>query len=185
MATGVRTGFSTCARSLPGGWFRIRGGGGSGASARCGLTSRVGRGAGRCWWTLALFWSGRRWSVGLGCGLRGVAGRRASRPGCSALRHEGGGGGVGDGGGAPCWALLLPGLGWLGLEFVDDVLGGSGSCCRRGAGLRFCCKLRLWCADRVSVSAWRRSWVSAGLQARASLGRGPLRRRGFLRSGLV
>ena len=26
-------------------------------------------GRGRCWWTLAPFWSGRGWSVGLGCGL--------------------------------------------------------------------------------------------------------------------
>ena len=26
-------------------------------------------GQGRCWWTLALIWSGQGWSVGLGCGL--------------------------------------------------------------------------------------------------------------------
>ena len=26
-------------------------------------------------------------------------------------------------GGAPCWALLPPGLGWLGLDVIEDVLG--------------------------------------------------------------
>ena len=36
----------THARSLPRGWVATRGGGGSGAFAVCGLTSRVGRGAG-------------------------------------------------------------------------------------------------------------------------------------------
>ena len=68
------------------------------------------RGWGRCWWTVALFWPCRGWSVGLRWGLCGVAGRGASRLSCSALRHEGGGGGGGDGGGGLCWALLLPGL---------------------------------------------------------------------------
>ena len=64
-----------------------------------------------------------------------MAGRGASRFDCGALRHEGGGSGVGDGGGAPCWVLLPPGLGWLGLNVIEDVLGGSGLRCRRGARL--------------------------------------------------
>ena len=54
-------------------------------------------------------------------------------------------------GGALCWALLLPGLGWLGPDVVEDVLGGPGSRCCRGAalglGLGFGCGLRLWCGD--------------------------------------
>ena len=80
-----------------------------------------------------------------------MAGRGASRFGRGALCHEGGGGGVGDGGGAPCWALLPPGLGWLGLNVIDDVLRGLGSRCRRGAGLGlglwFGCGLRPRRAD--------------------------------------
>ena len=59
----------TRAGSPPRGLIGIRGGGGSGASAGCELTSRVGRGRGRCSWTLVQFWSGWGWSVGLGCGL--------------------------------------------------------------------------------------------------------------------
>ena len=57
----------------------------------------------------------RPWVV-LGCG--------ASRSGRGAFRHEGGGGSVGDGGGAQCWALLLQGLWWQGLEVVEDIRGG-------------------------------------------------------------
>ena len=91
-------------------------------------------GRGGCWWTLALFWLGRERSVRLGCGLWEVVGRGASRFGRGALRHEGGGGGVGDGGGAPRWALLPSGLGRLGPDVVEDILGGPGSRCRRGAG---------------------------------------------------
>ena len=53
--------------------------------------------------------------------------------------------------GGTCWVLLLPGLGWLGPEVVEDVLGGSGWRCCRGVGLRlglgFGSGLRLWCAD--------------------------------------
>ena len=82
-------------------------------------------GRGRCWWTLER-------SVGLGCGLWEVVGRGASRFGRGALRHEGGGGGVGDGGWAPRWALLPSGLGRLGPDVVEDILGGPGSSCRRG-----------------------------------------------------
>ena len=63
-----------------------------------------------------------------------MAGRGASCFGRGALRHEGGVGGVGDGGGAPCWALLPPGLGRLGPNVIEDVPGGSASRCCRGAG---------------------------------------------------
>ena len=80
-----------------------------------------------------------------------MAGRGASCFGRGALRYEGGGGGVGDGGGAPCWALLPPGLGRLGPNVIEDVLGGPGSRCRRGAGLGLGfglgCGLRSWRAD--------------------------------------
>ena len=141
----------TRARSPPRGLVGIRVGGGSGASAGCGLTSRVGRGA----WTLLvdpgafLVWSG----VLCGPGVRALKGGRGT------LCHESGGGGIGDGGGAPCWALLLPGLGWLGPEVVEDVLGGSSSRCGRGAGLGlglgFGCRLRPWCADGFQ-------WLLAG-----------------------
>ena len=37
-------------------------------------------------------------------------------------------------GGAPCCALLPPSLGRLGPNVIEDVLGGPGSRCRRGAG---------------------------------------------------
>ena len=71
--------------------------------------------------------------------------------GRGALRYEGGGGGVGDGGGALCWALLPPGLGRLGPNVIEDVLGGPGSRCRRGAGFGLGfglgCGLRSWRAD--------------------------------------
>ena len=53
-----------------------------------------------------------------------MAGRGASCFGRGALRHEGGGVGVGDGGGAPSWALLPSGLGRLGPNVIEDVLGG-------------------------------------------------------------
>ena len=38
-------------------------------------------------------------------------------------------------GGAPCWDLLPPRLGWPGLEVVEDVLGGLSLRCCRGAAL--------------------------------------------------
>ena len=104
-------------------------------------------GRGRCWWTLALFRLGREQSVGLGCGLWEVVGRGASRFGRGALRHEGGGGGVGDGGGAPRWALLASGLGRLGPHVVEDILGGPGSRCCRGAGF----PAWVWAWLRVAV----------------------------------
>ena len=54
-------------------------------------------------------------------------------------------------GGAPRWALLPSGLGRLGLDVIEDVLGGPGSRCRRGAGLGLWfglgCGLRSWRAD--------------------------------------
>ena len=100
-----------------------------------------------------------------------MAGRGASRFRRGALRHESGCGGVGDGGGAPCWALLPPGLGWLGLNVIEDVLGGSGSRCRRGAGLGlglgFGCGLRLRRADGF------RRLLGGGLGFRPGCGRGP------------
>ena len=73
-------------------------------------------------------------------------------------------------GGVPCWALLLPGLGWLGPEIVEDVLGGSGSRCRRGAGLGlglvFACGLRPWFTNGFG-------WLlGGGLGLRPGCGRG-------------
>ena len=62
--------------------------------------------------------------MGSGCGLCEVAGRGASCFGRGALRHEGGGGRVCDGGGALCWVLLPPGPGRLGPIVVEDVPGG-------------------------------------------------------------
>ena len=74
------------------------------------------------------------------------------------------------GGGVPCWALLLPGLGWQGPEVVEDVLGGSGSRCRCAAGLRLGLGLggglRSWCFDRFG-------WLlGGGLGFRPGCGRG-------------
>ena len=47
--------------------------------------------------------------------------------------------------------LLLPGLGWLGPDVVEEVLGGSWSRCRccagLGLGLGLGCGLGPWCAD--------------------------------------
>ena len=141
----------TRARSHPQGSVGIRARSGSGASAGCGLTLRVGRGAGTLLVDPGTVWSGRGLSVGLECGLQGVPGRGASCLDRGALRHEGSGGGVGDGGGVPCWALLLPDLGWLGPEAVEDVLGGWSWRCRCGAGLGlelgFGCGLSLACAN--------------------------------------
>ena len=98
-----------------------------------------------------------------------MAGRGASRFSRGALRHEGGGGCVADCGGAPCWALLPPGLGWLGLNVIEDVLGGSGSRCRRGAGLGlglgFGCGLRPRRADGFEQLR------GGGLEFRPSCGR--------------
>ena len=78
-----------------------------------------------------------------------MAGRGASCFGRAALRHEGGGGGVGDGGGAPFWVLLPLGLRRLGPNVIEDFLGGSGSRCRRGARLG----LSVWAWLRVAVVA--------------------------------
>ena len=80
-----------------------------------------------------------------------MAGRGASCFGRGALRYEGGGSGVGDGVGAPCWALLPPGLGRPGPNVIEDVLGGLGWRCRCGAGFGLGfglgCGLRSWRAD--------------------------------------
>ena len=130
-------------------------------------------GRGRCWRTLASFWPGWGRSVGMGCGLGEVAGRGASCFGRGALRHEGGGGGVGDRGGAPRWALLPSSLGRLGPNVIEDVLGGSGSRCRRGAGFGLGfglgCGLRSWRADGFG-------WLfGGGLGFRLGRGCGPRR----------
>ena len=89
--------------------------------------------------------------MGLGSRLSGVVGRGASRLGPGTLPHERAGGGVRDAGGAPCWELLLPGLGWLGPEVVEEVLGGWGLRCRCGARLGLPFGLgsgpRPWCVD--------------------------------------
>ena len=120
---------------------------------------------------MALIWSGQGWFVGLGCGFWEVAGQGASCFDRGALRHEGGGGGVGDGGRAPCWVLLPPGLGRLGPNVIEDVLGGSGLRCRRGAGLGLAfelgCRMQSWRADGFR-------WLSgSGLGFRLGCGCGP------------
>ena len=102
-----------------------------------------------------------------------MAGRGASCSGRGALRHEGGGGGVGDGGGAPRWALLPAGLGRLGPNVIEDVLGGPGLRCRRGDGfglrLGLGCGLRSWRADGFG-------WLfGGGLGFRLGRGFGPRR----------
>ena len=48
--------------------------------------------------------------MGPGYRFWAVLGLNASRLGLGAFRHKGGGGGVADGGEAPCWALLLLGF---------------------------------------------------------------------------
>ena len=89
-------------------------------------------------------------------------------------------------GGAMCWALLPPGLGWLGLNLIKDVLGGSGLRCRRSAelwlGLGFGCGLR---SRRANWFGWL---LGGGLGFRPGCGRGPrrgvgLRGGGFARGG--
>ena len=87
--------------------------------------------------------------MGLGCGLSEVAERGASCFGRGALRNEGGGGGVGDGGGAPCWALLPPGLGRLRPNVIEDVFGESGSRCRAWAWAWVWLRVHELPADRV------------------------------------
>ena len=77
-----------------------------------------------------------------------VLGVSASRFGHGAVRHEGGGGSVSDGGGASCRALLLPGICWQGLEVVKDVRGGLALrfrlCAGLGLGLGFGSPLGPW-----------------------------------------
>ena len=103
-----------------------------------------------------------------------MAGQGASCFGRGALRYKGGGGGVGDGGGAPCWALLPPGLGRLGPNVIEDVLGGPGLRFRRGSGFGLWfglgCGLRLWRADGF--------WLLFGGGLGFRLGRGCGPRRG-------
>ena len=76
-------------------------------------------------------------------------------------------------GGAPCWAPLPPGLGRLGPNVIEDVLGGPGSRCRRGAGFGIGfglgCGLRSWRADGFG-------WLfGGGLGSRLGRGCGPRR----------
>ena len=102
-----------------------------------------------------------------------MEGRGASCFGRGALRHESGGSGVGDGGEAPRWALLPSGLGRLGPDVIEDVLGGLGSRCRRGAGFGLGfglgCGLRSWLADGFG-------WLfGGGLGFRLGCGCGPRR----------
>ena len=90
---------------------------------------------------------------------------------------------MGDGGGAPCWALLPPGLGRLGPNVIEDVLGGSGPRCRRGArfrlGFGLCCGLRSWCADGFG-------WLfGGGLGFRLGRGCGPRRGVGLVGAGAL
>ena len=86
-----------------------------------------------------------------------MAGRGASRLRHGALRHVGGGGGVGDSAAAPCLALLLPGLGWLGPEVVGDVLEGWARAVTvvpgPGVGLGFGSGLRQWCVNGFERAA--------------------------------
>ena len=140
-------------------------------------------GRGRCWWTLASIWSGQGRSVGLACGLGEVAGRGASYFGRGALRHEGGRGGVCDGGGAPCRALLPPGLGRLWPNVIEVVLGASGSRCRCGAGLGlglgFGCGLWSWRAHRFG-------WLfGGGLGFQPGCGCGPRQGVGLCGGGVA
>ena len=141
---------------------------------------------------MASIWSGLGWSVGLGCGLWKVEGRGASCLSRGALCHEGGGGGVGDGGRAPCWVLLPPGLGPLGPSVIGDVIGGShraavvgpglglglglAARCGRGAltGFGGCLAVFLgfgWVAGAGLVGAW--ALAAAGLLA-VGTGWGPV-----------
>ena len=111
-----------------------------------------------------------------------MAGRGASCLCRGALRYEGGGGGVGDGGGAPCWVLLSPGLERLGSNVIEDVLGGSVSCCHRGAWFSLWfglgCGLRLWRADVFGL------FFGGSLGFRLGRGCGPRRGVGLGGSGV-
>ena len=101
-----------------------------------------------------------------GPGVRALRGGGTRCFGRGALCHEGGGVGVGDGEGALRCALLPPGLGWLGLNVIEDVLGGSGLRCRRGAGLG----LGLGFGCGLSRRRRRGTWGTAegpGLRGRA------------------
>ena len=66
--------------------------------------------------------------------------------------------------------LLLPGLGWLGPNAVEDVLGWSGSHCRRGAGLGL--GLGLGCGLRSRRAGGFGRLLGGGLGFRQGCGRG-------------
>ena len=98
--------------------LRLRVGAGSAAVAVVGHLRDVGRHAGLVWgrgycWLLLLLPRhryGRGWRLAdTGRGLRAAWGRGAPCFCCGPLCHEGGGGGVGDGGESH-WPFLLPGL---------------------------------------------------------------------------
>ena len=94
-------------------------------------------GWGHCWLPLVLSRLGWGWRlVGPGCGLWAVRGGGTPCLGRGTLRHEGGGGGVGEGG-ASHRALLPSGplRRWQGLEVVEDLRGGLGPGLSLGAGL--------------------------------------------------
>ena len=135
-------------------------------------------GQGRCWLALALLRSSRGRSVGLGCGLSVVAGRGASRLGRNALCHEGGGGGVGDGGGGGTeLGAAVSGSAMAGAEGRRERPRGVGlalSPWRRASAWAWVWqRAEAVVRRRVCVAAWWRSWVSAGLPARAFLGGEP------------
>ena len=117
---------------------------------------------------------GGSWAWGAGFeGWRDEA-RRASAAACSAMKVVAAA--FVTVAGVPCWALLLPGLRWLGPEVVEDVLRGSGLCCplgaRLGLGLGFGCGLKLCCADGLGWLLGRGLGFQPGCGRRLRLGVG-------------
>ena len=86
-------------------------------------------------------------------------------------------------GGALCWALLPQGLGWLGLNVIEEVLGGSASRCRRRAGLGFGLGFGCWLRPRRADGFGRLLGGSLGF--RPGSGRGPRRGVGLGGSGVA
>ena len=173
-ASGARTYMGTWipGGTLPRGWVGAYGCGGSAASAGPGETLGAGMGVRAPLAALGVA-PARVGGLACGSGVRVwvVWQRGASRLCRGAFRHGGGGGGVGDCGGAWCQALLLPGPWWQGLEVVDNVRGGLGLRCRLvaqlGLGLGFGGGPTAWCGGglglllggglgwRLSFGLWR------------------------------
>ena len=84
-----------------------------------------------------------------------VLGSGASHFCRGAFWHERGGGGIGDGRGGACRALLMPGLCWQGPGVVEDVRGGLGLRCglgaRPGLGLGFGGGSGPWCGGGLGL----------------------------------